>query len=113
MSAQFENSRCAELIEAAAARAGGKQYSLRDAPAEVKAILVMTVRMGLVQLCPQLVITSQGRAMMEEFSRMIAVLDPSLFEKDGEKPAVINRVAKLFFADLEDLRDGKLDNPPL
>jgi len=113
MSAQFENSRCNELVEAAAARAGGKGYSLKDAPGDIKALVILTCKAELIQAFPQLLLTEEGQKVMINFNKMLLILAPGLFEPEGEgKPTTYARVSKLFFSDLHDLRNGKLDNPP-
>lgn len=114
MSAQFENSRCNELVEAAAARAGGKGYALKDAPDDIKALVILTCKTTLIQTFPDILLTPQGQAVMASLNKMILVLAPELFEPgEHNTPSTYQRISKIFFSDLKDLRNGKLDNPPV
>jgi len=114
MSKAFENSRCSELVDAIAARSHGKGYSLKDAPAEVKCLAILTTKASLIQEFPELLLTVRGKAVMAELNKAFLILAPDVFTPPEEgKPTAYDRISRIFFADLQDLYDGKLDNPPL
>lgn len=113
MSKYFENSRCGELVDAIVARAHGKELPLKGAPAEVKCLAILTTKAALIHEFPELMVTPKGKSIMSDLNKTLLVLAPDLFEKIGDSPSHYERISRIFFADLEDIRNGKLDNPPL
>lgn len=109
MSDAYDNSRCGELIAAISARQKGGPVALKDAPDEVKCLAILTMKACLFRRFPELHRSQE----MADFNAMLIVLAPDLFEAKGDYPSPYNRISRLFFADLDDLRNGKLDNPPL
>lgn len=113
MSKAYDNSRCGELVDAIAARSHGKGYALKDAPAEVKCLAILTAKAGLIQEFPELQLTARGKSVMSDLNKTFLILAPDLFERIGDSPSCYERISRIFFADLKDLHAGKLDNPPI
>lgn len=94
----FNESRCAEMIDAAAARTKGEEF-----PLEMKAMLVSMLRLDIVRLNPGAFSqnTEESQQLKETFALTMMTAFPELYE--GEGKIVLHRIENSLIADMNDL----------